>query len=332
MRAAVLDGPESIDVRETERPTPDPREATIAVEASAVCGGDVEAYHEGPPGKGSVVPGHEVVGRVAEVGDGVTDLTTGDRVGVPWLHEACGRCVACSRGDEQMCPDREITGTDVDGGHAETLRAPAAYVHEIPEAFEPTEAAPLLCAGVTAHNGLRAAGASAEDRVAIQGIGGLGHLGVQVASAMGADVIAVSRGEDGRDAALELGADRYLDAEAVNVAETLRELGGADAALSTVPSGEAMSTLVGGLAENGTLAVVGAPSDPIELSARHLLDGDRAVVGASSGTRAERERHLAFCARHDIAPWTEEFPLRDVETALEAVEDGTVRFRAVLVP
>jgi D-arabinose 1-dehydrogenase-like Zn-dependent alcohol dehydrogenase len=185
---------------------------------------------------------------------------------------------------------------------------------------------------VTAHNGLRAAGASAEDRVAIQGIGGLGHLGVQVADALGTEVIAISRGEDARDAALDLGADRYIDADAVDVAETLREGGGVDAALSTVPSGEAMSALVGGLAENGMLAVVGTPSDPIELSAQFLLDGDRAVVGASSGTRADRERHLAFCARHDVSPWTEEFPLGDVEAALEAVEEGTARFRAVLAP
>ena len=175
-------------------------------------------------------------------------------------------------------------------------------------------------------------GASAEDRVAIQGIGGLGHLGVQVADALGAEVIAISRGEDTRDAALELGADRYIDADSVDTAEALRELGGADAALSTVPSGQAMSALAGGLAENGTLAVVGAPSDSIELSAQFLLDGDRAVVGASSGTRADRERHLAFCARHDIAPWTETFGLEVVETALEAVAEGAVRFRAVLVP
>ena len=332
MRAAVLSGPESIAIREIKEPTPDAEGITIAVEASAVCGGDLTAYREGPAGESPVVPGHEVVGRVEDVGRAVTDIAAGDRVGVPWLHAACGRCVACSRGDEQMCPDRVTTGADVDGGHAEALRAPAAYAHEIPEAFGSVAAAPLLCAGVTAHDGLRAAGASAEDRVAIQGIGGLGHLGVQVADALGAEVIAISRGEDTRDAALELGADRYIDADSVDTAEALGELGGADAALSTVPSGQAMSALAGGLAENGTLAVVGAPSDSIELSAQFLLDGDRAVVGASSGTRADRERHLAFCARHDIAPWTETFGLEVVETALEAVAEGAVRFRAVLVP
>jgi len=316
-----------------ERPTPQPIAGwvRIKVEACGVCHSDalVQAGHW-PGLKYPRVPGHEVAGVIDEVGAGVNAFTTGQRVGVGWYGGHCGECRPCRRGDFAACVRGGITGIGFDGGYQEYMVAPAQALAPIPDALSAVEAGPLMCAGITTFNALRHAGASAGDVVAVQAIGGLGHLGIQFARHLGFQTVAISRGADSRDLALKLGAHSYIDSTAQNPAEELQKLGGAKAILATSPSGSAMSALVDGLSANGTLLVVGAGPDKIEVAPVQLISGRKRIQGWYSGTASDSEDTLRFSAMTGVRAMIEEFPLVDAQRAFDRMMSGKAQFRVVL--
>ena len=320
-----------LEAVEREIPAPGAGWVRIKVQACGVCHSDMlmkEGYWPGQ--KYPRIPGHEVAGAIDAVGSGVTAWKKGQRVGVGWYGGHCGECPPCRHGDFTYCQRGGITGFTHDGGYAEFMVAPADTLAAIPDALSPTEAGPLMCAGITTFNALRHSGAQPGDLVAIQAIGGLGHLGVQFANKAGFRTVAISRGKDAEQLALKLGAHHYMDSEAVNVAEELQRLGGAKVVLTTAPSGKAMSAMVDGLAVRGKMIVVGAAADPIEVSPIQLLSQGRSIQGWAAGTSMDSEDTLSFSALSGVRAMIETFPLEQAAQAYDRMMSGKARFRVVL--
>jgi alcohol dehydrogenase/propanol-preferring alcohol dehydrogenase len=316
-----------------DRPLPEPGrgEVRIRVHACGVCHSDQFVTAGLWPGlQLPRVPGHEIAGVVDAVGDGVTRLRRGDRVGVGWHGGHDGTCRACLDGKFIHCEAVRITGVTMDGGYAEYVVAPAVAVAPLPEALGFAEAAPLLCAGVTTFNALRNAGARSGDRVAVHGLGGLGHLGVQYANAMGFEVVAIARGAEKEEFARKLGAARYVDGDRKDAVAALSEGGGIRILLATAPSADAISRLVPALSIEGCLLIVAAPSEPMSIAAFDLIGGTRRIQGWASGTAADSADALAFAARTGVRPMIERFPLADAQAAFDRMISGKARFRAVL--
>jgi len=312
-------------------PEPMPNQVRIRVQACGVCHSDLFVKEGHWPGlQYPRVTGHEVAGVIDEVGPGVTAWKKGQRVGVGWHGKHCGQCVPCRRGDFISCQNLRITGFSDDGGYAQYMIASADALAAIPDSLSPAEAAPILCAGITTFNSLRHSGAGAGDLVAVQGLGGLGHLGVQFASKMGYRTVAIGRGKDKEALALKLGAARYLDTDAVKVAEELTKMGGASVILATAPDSKAMSALIDGLGVGGKLLVVGASADPISVTPIQLIGQRRAIQGWPSGTARDSEDTLNFCALTGIRPMVETFPLEQAAAGYERMLSGKARFRVVL--
>ena len=276
------------------------------------------------------VPGHEVAGRIHQVGHGVTRWKSGERVGTGWHGGHCFQCGFCRRGDFAMCSLRKTTGIHFDGGYAEYMVAQSEAVAAIPDALPAREAAPLLCAGLTVFNALRNSEARLGEVAAIQGIGGLGHLGVQYARQMGFKTIAIARGKDKESLAKKLGAHYYIDSAATDPVEQVRNLGGARVILATAPDSKAMSVLVDALAPNGNLLVVAAPAEPLIVSAFSLIGSRSSVSGWYSGVPNDSEETMRFSVLSGVRPMIECFPLDKVAEAYERMSSGKVRFRVVL--
>ena len=317
-----------------ERPVPEPGpgQVRIKVEACGVCHSDAMVRAGAYPGLTLPrIPGHEIAGKVDAVGGHVAHFEAGDRVGVGWYGGHCGQCDACRRGMFINCENGQIAGISYDGGYAEYTVVPVEAVARIPENLSAIEAGPLLCAGITTFNALRNSGARAGDTVAVQGIGGLGHLAIQFAAKMGFRTIAVSRGSDKQELARKLGAHEYIDTEKSTAAEALQKLGGADLVLATAPSNDAISSTIDGLKARGKLLIVAAPFQPLSVSALSLLSG-KTVAGWPSGTSIDSEDTMAFSALTGVRPSTEVFQLEQAEEAFGKVMANKVRFRAVLTP
>ncbi|MEV6530849.1 MULTISPECIES: alcohol dehydrogenase catalytic domain-containing protein [Streptomyces] len=303
----------------------------IRVESCGVCHSDVLAV-EGlrPDPSRPVVPGHEVVGTIDAVGEGVRAWQVGERVGVGFLAGHCGECDPCRRGDFVNCADQEQTGTTVDGGYAEVLYARSNALARIPEGISSAEAAPLLCAGLTSLSALRQLDSRPGSLVAVQGIGGLGHLAVQYAARLGHRVVAIARGAEKASLAASLGADDYIDSAAEHPGEALARLGGADGIVATAASGSSMTPLLTGLAPRGRMIVVGVGTDPISVSTPDLVLSTRTITGSLTGTPIENEDNLAFSVRHGVLPLIERMPLAEAPKAYERMMSGEARFRVVL--
>jgi propanol-preferring alcohol dehydrogenase len=277
------------------------------------------------------VPGHEVIGRIDAVGDGVHEWHVGQRVGVGFLAGEDGTCPSCRQGDPVTCQNPVITGMTTDGGYAEIMLAEARGLVKVPEDLDAAQAAPLLCAGLTTFNALRHSGAQAGDVVAIHGLGGLGHLGVQFARKMGFHTVAIARGANKAQLALSLGAHRYIDATVEDVPAVLRSMGGARVVLGTAPTAQGMAQTIPGLSPRGQLVVVAVPGEPISVNATDLIFGARSVAGALTGTVADNEQTLAFANLQDIRAHVETFPLEQASEAYDRMMRADVRLRAVLV-
>ena len=321
----------AFEVVERDIPSPGPGQVRIKVEACGVCHSDAFVKYGVYPIAYPRIPGHELAGHIDEVGSGVTPWKAGDRVGVGWHGGHCFTCQNCRRGLFLNCVNGKITGISHDGGYAEYVVVPAESVARIPENLSAADAGPLLCAGVTTFNALRNSGARPGDTVAVQGIGGLGHLGVQYAARMGFRTIAVSRGADKEKLARELGAHEYVDTQTVSTAEGLQKLGGADLILATAPSSEVLAGAVDGLKARGKLLIVAAAGEPTPIATTHLLSG-RSIAGWPSGTSLDSEDTMNFSVLCGIKPRIETFKLEDAEIAFEKMMKSQVRFRAVLVP
>ncbi|MEV5177894.1 alcohol dehydrogenase catalytic domain-containing protein [Streptomyces flaveolus] len=330
-RAFEATGVHNLRLVERELVDPQPGHVRLRVEACGVCHTDVLAV-EGLRADPSqpIVPGHEVVGVIDAVGAGVTAWQPGDRVGVGFLNGHCGQCEPCRRGDFVNCLDQPQTGTTTDGGYAEVVYARASGLVRVPDGLSAVDAAPLLCAGLTTFTALQQGRARAGSLVAVQGIGGLGHLALQYASSLGHRVAAVARGEEKEALARKLGADEYIDSTAVDPGEALRDLGGASIIVATATSGASMNPLVRGLAPNGTLVVVGAAPDPLTVSTPDLIFGTHAIVGSLTGSSIENEDNLAFSLAHGIRPSVEVVPFDRAMEGYERMLSGKARFRVVL--
>lgn len=316
---------------EREIPTPGAREVRIKVQACGICHSDSFTKLGAFPGiRYPRVPGHEIAGVVDAIGSDVPDWKPGMRVGVGWHGGHCGHCASCRRGDFLTCSRGQIPGISYDGGYADYLLAPFEALAAIPEELSSAEAAPLLCAGITTFNSLRHSGAGPGDLVAILGIGGLGHLGVQFAAKMGARTVAIARGTDKEPLARKLGAHHYIDSTTQNVAAELTKLGGARVILATVTDSKSMSGAVGGLGIDGKLLVVGASMQPIEVSPLALISSRRSIAGWPSGTARDSEDTLSFSVLSNIRPMIETFPLKRASEAYERMMSGKARFRVVL--
>ena len=332
MTAVQVSGPGgTFEVVKRAVPEPNPNTVRIKVQACGVCHSDAFVKEGHWPGLNYPrVTGHEVAGVIDAVGPGVTKLAKGQRVGVGWHGGHCGQCVPCRRGDFMGCQYFQVTGFQEDGGYAQYMLARFEAVAAIPDIFSPVEAAPILCAGITTFNSLRHSGARSGDLVAVQGLGGLGHLGVQFASKMGFHTVAIGRGKDKEALALKLGAARYLDTETTNAASELAKMGGASVILTTAPNSKAMSELIDGLGVGGKLLVVGASADPISVTPIQLIGARRSIQGWPSGTARDSEDTLNFCALTGIRPMVETFPLEQAAIAYDRMLSGKARFRVVL--
>jgi len=332
MRAAQISRPGGpFELVERDIPQPAAGQVRIKVQACGICHSDLLVKEGHWPGlQYPRVPGHEIVGVVDAVGAGVTQWTPGQRVGVGWHGGHCGYCDACRSGDFFGCTVAlQITGISFDGGYADYMVAPAIAVALVPEDLSAVEAAPLMCAGITTYNALRNSAARPGDLVAVLGLGGLGHLGVQYAMKMGFKTVAVARGTDKEPLAKQLGAWRYIDSQKQDPAAELQKLGGAKVILATVTAGDAMSAVQGGLGLNGTLVVIGA-AQSMQISPLVLITGRRSVKGWYSGTAIDSQDTLAFSALSGVRSMNEVFPLEKVAEAYERMESGKARFRVVL--
>jgi D-arabinose 1-dehydrogenase-like Zn-dependent alcohol dehydrogenase len=316
---------------ERDVPSPGRGDALVRVHACGICHSDSYAKEGGFPGVSyPLVPGHEIAGVVESLGDEVEGWEPGQRVGVGWFGGQCGHCEPCRRGYLIDCRNLPIPGINRDGGYADYVVVKATALARIPDDIDPREAAPLLCAGVTTYNALRRSGAVGGDLVAILGVGGLGHLGIQFAAELGFDTVAIARGRDKQDLAHRLGARHYIDSTVQDPAEELLRLGGARVILATVASAPAMTVVIGGLAVRGKLVVVGASMEPIEVAPGMLIGGSRSIVGHASGTSRDSEDTLAFSALRDVRPMIETLPLDQASEAYERMMGGDARFRMVL--
>ena len=319
------------EIVEREIPQPGPRQVRIRVQACGVCHSDVITKEGLLPGISYPrVPGHEVAGVIDEVGAGMPEWKKGDRVGVGWHGQQDGTCPSCRRGDFVTCANVKITGISFDGGYQEYMIAPVEALARMPLSLDAAEAAPLMCAGVTTFNALRHAGALPSDLVGVQGIGGLGHLGIQFADKFGYQVAAIGRGPDNAALAKKLGADVYIDSAATDPAAELMKLGGARAILATAPSGKSMTALINGLGANGVLMVIGASPDPIEASPVDLLFAKRRIQGWAAGIPSDSEDALRFAELTGARPMIEKYPLERAAEAYARMMSGKAQFRVVL--
>jgi D-arabinose 1-dehydrogenase-like Zn-dependent alcohol dehydrogenase len=319
------------EVVEREIPRPAAGQVRIKVQACGVCHSDVLTKEGMWPGiQYPRIPGHEVAGLIDEVGAGVTAWKKGQRVGVGWHGGHDGTCRECRRGDFGNCRNAQVCGISYDGGYQEYMLAPVEALVSISQSLKDVEAAPLLCAGITTYNALRHSGALPGDLVAVQGIGGLGHLGIQFANKFGYKVAAIGRGAENAALAKKLGATLYIDSQATNAAEELQKLGGAKVIAATAPSSKAMSELVDGLGPNGKLMVIGAGSDSIEVTPLQLINGSRAIQGWYSGTPADSEDTLNFAELTGVRAMIETYPLDKAAEAYARMMSGKAEFRVVL--
>ena len=332
MKVAQISKPGGdFEIVERDIPEPDAGQVRIKVQACGVCHSDVLTKEGLWPGiQYPRIPGHEVVGIIDEVGSGVSTWKMGQRVGVGWHGGQDGTCRECRRGDFRNCRNLKISGISFDGGYQQYMVAPIEALVAVPEGLSDTEAAPLLCAGITTYNALRHSGALPGDLVAVQGVGGLGHLGIQFAQKFGYKVAAIGRGSENAPLAKKLGANVYIDSVASNAAEELQKMGGARAILATAPSSKAMSELIDGLGPNGMLMVIGAAFDPIEVTPVQLITGSRAIQGWSSGTPADSEDTLNFAELTGVRPMIETYPLERAGEAYARMMSGKAQFRVVL--
>lgn len=332
MKVAQVSNPgANFQIVEREIPTPDAAQVRIKVRACGVCHSDALTKDGAWPGiQYPRVPGHEVVGIIDEVGDGVSEWKKGQRVGVGWHGGHDGTCIACRRGDFGNCRNMKIAGISYDGGYQQYMVAPVEALVAIPESLNDTEAAPLLCAGITTFNALRHSGAFPGDLVAVQGIGGLGHLGIQFANKFGYKVAAIGRGSENAALAKKLGASLYIDSKSTNAAEALQNLGGAQVILATAPSSKAMSELIDGLGPNGKLMVIGATFDPIEVTPVQLIGGSRTIQGWASGIPTDSEDTLRFAELSGVRAMIETYPLEKAAEAYARMISGDAQFRVVL--
>jgi D-arabinose 1-dehydrogenase-like Zn-dependent alcohol dehydrogenase len=318
------------EIVEREVPEPGPGHVRIRVKACGVCHSDVLTKEGLFPGIAYPrVPGHEIIGTIDEVGSGVKGWNKGERVGVGWHGGQDGTCLQCRRGDFVNCVNGKICGISYDGGYAEFMVAPVEALAHVPASLDTDEAAPLMCAGITTFNALRHSGAQPSDLVAIQGVGGLGHLGIQFAKKFGYRVAAISRGQGNAALAKKLGADVYIDST-TDPAAQLQELGGARAILATAPSGKSMSALIGGLGANGTLLVVGAGNDPIEVLPFQLIGGRKRIQGWAAGIPTDSEDTLRFAELTGVRPMIEKYPLMKAAEGYARMMSGKAEFRVVL--
>jgi len=336
------------EIVEREVPEPGDSQVRIKVQACGICHGDSITKEGLFPGiQYPRVPGHEVAGVIDAVGKNVTEgWKQGQRVAVGWHGGHCGHCDSCKRGDFVLCINAQVPGISYDGGYADYMIAPPEALVHIPDDISATEAAPMMCAGITTFNALRNSGARPGDVVAILGIGGLGHLGIQFSNKMGFKTIAIGRGKEKEQMAKELGAIQYIDSTKQNVAEELLKYGGggegegnddsnrkgAKVILATVPNSKAMSSAIEGLAANGTLFVIGASNEPIEIPPLLLLSGRRSVIGWPSGSSIDSQDTLSFVIHSGVRSMNEVFPLERVSEAYDRMMSGKVKFRAVLQP
>jgi len=332
MKVAQISKPGGdFEIVERDIPEPGSGQVRIKVRACGVCHSDVLTKENLWPGiQYPRVPGHEVAGIIDEVGPGVSAWTKGQRVGVGWHGGHDGTCRECRRGDFRNCRNQKIAGISYDGGYQEYMLAPVEALVPIPQTLGDTEAAPLLCAGITTYNALRHSGALPGDLVAVQGIGGLGHLGIQFANKFGYKVAAIGRGAENSALAKKLGASLYIDSQSTNPVEALQQLGGAEVIVATAPNSKAMSALVDGLGPNGRLMVIGATFDPIEVTPAQLINGSRAIQGWASGTPADSEDTLRFAELSGVRPMIETFPLEKAGEAFARMMSGKAQFRVVL--
>jgi D-arabinose 1-dehydrogenase-like Zn-dependent alcohol dehydrogenase len=333
MRAVQVDRPHGpLQLVERDVPEPGAGSVRLKVEACGICHSDSITKEAVFPGiQYPRVPGHEVAGIVDAVGADVAGWTPGQRAGVGWHGGHCGRCDSCRRGDFLTCSIApQIPGITYDGGYAEYMIVPAGALALIPEELSAVEAGPLMCAGITTYNSLRHSGARPGDLVAVLGVGGLGHLGVQFSAKMGFKTVAIARGTDKEPLARQLGAWRYIDSQAQDAAAELLALGGAKVILATVTHGKTMSAALGGLGVNGRLIVLGAPPEPLEVPAGLLISGRRSVMGWPSGTSIDSQDTLAFSVLAGVRAMTEVFPLERAAEAYDLMMSGKARFRAVL--
>src|SRR2546428_1301037 len=316
---------------EREIPKPGVGHVRIKVEACGVCHSDVLTKEGAWPGiQYPRIPGHEVAGIIDELGAGVFQWKQGQRVGVGWHGGHDGTCLSCRRGDFRNCRNQKIAGISYDGGYQEYMVAPVECLAAIPDTLSAVEAAPLLCAGITTYNSLRHSGALPGDLVAVQGIGGLGHLGIQFANKFGYKVAAIGRGSENAALAQKLGASVYIDSKSTNAAEGLQKLGGAKVILATAPSSKAMSELIDGLGPNGKLMVIGATFDPIEVTPIQLISGSRTIQGWAAGTSADSEDTLHFAELKGVRPMIETYPLERAGEAYSRMMSGKPPFRVLL--
>jgi D-arabinose 1-dehydrogenase-like Zn-dependent alcohol dehydrogenase len=321
------------DFEIVEREIPEPRagEVRIKVQACGVCHTDALTKEGSWPGiQYPRVPGHEVAGIIDAVGARVSEWIPGQRVGVGWHGGQDGTCRECRRGDFRNCRNLRVPGISYDGGYQEYMIAPVEALVAIPDSLSDADAAPLLCAGITTYNSLRHSGALPGDLVAVQGIGGLGHLGIQFASKFGYKVAAIGRGPENATLARKLGADLYIDSAATDAAEALQQMGGAKVILATAPNSKAMSSLIDGLGPNGKLIVVGVEFAPIEVTPVQLISGSRSIQGWSTGTPADSEDTLRFAELSGVRPMIETWPLEKAGEAYARMMSGKAQFRVVL--
>jgi D-arabinose 1-dehydrogenase-like Zn-dependent alcohol dehydrogenase len=332
MKAAQIPKPGAdFQIVEREIPKPGAGEVRIKVQACGVCHSDMFTKEGAWPGiQYPRVPGHEVAGIIDELGAGVSGWKEGQRAGVGWHGGHDGTCLQCRRGDFGNCRNLKIAGISYDGGYQQYMLAPVEALTAIPESLSYVEAAPLLCAGITTYNALRHSGAVPGDLVAVLGIGGLGHLGIQFANKFGYKVAAIGRGAENEALAKKLGASVYIDNKMTNAAEALQKLGGAQVILATAPSSKAMSEVLNGLGPNGKLLVVGATMDPIDVTPVQLITGSRSIQGWASGTPTDAEDTLNFSVLTGVRPMIETYPLEKAADAYARMMSGKAQFRVVL--
>src|SRR6202795_863881 len=319
------------EIVEREIPKPGAGHVRIKVQACGVCHSDMFTKEGAWPGiQYPRVPGHEVAGIIDELGEDVSEWKKGQRIGVGWHGGHDGTCLQCRRGDFGNCQNLKIAGISYDGGYQQYMVAPVEALTSMPEGLDDAEAAPLLCAGITTYNALRHNGAMPGDLVAVLGIGGLGHLGIQFANKFGYKVAAIGRGSESAALAKKLGASVYIDNKVTDPAEALQKLGGAQVILATAPSSKAMSALIDGLGPNGKLVVVGATMDPIEVTPVQLISGSRTIRGWASGTPTDAEDTLRFAELTGVRPMIETYPLEKAAEAYARMMSGNAQFRVVL--
>ncbi|BCO35812.1 alcohol dehydrogenase [Mycobacterium heckeshornense] len=311
--------------------SPGPSEVRLDVAACGICGTDRAFVHDGFPDiTWPLTPGHEIAGTIAEVGAGVDDFVVGDRVAVGWFGGNCGHCIPCRKGIFIHCENLKVPSWQYPGGYAESVTVPASALSRIPPELSFAEAAPMGCAGVTTYNALRHTKAVAGDRVAVLGVGGLGHLGVQFSRAMGFETVAIARGAGKADDARRLGAHHYIDSTKNDVAEALRALGGVAVVLATAGNSAAMAATVGGLLPRGELVAIGVTTEPLPISPVQLINPGVSITGHPSGTARDVEEAMSFAVLSGVRAWIEERPLSEAGDAYAAVEQGRPRYRIVL--